>query len=330
MIYPGLVDAALRYHDQDYFLRLLESRMPRAYIAALKEGDGDGYALLQVIAKVAERVSIAIGRLERDSLLASSYLGIKSVGSILAWRTDVTGAVTLLAGTTVVSTQTGRRYKMLASMALSNGEMSNWYAQYVIAEAPGYEWDSKAGFYGKSGDFIDGCIDAFETVLTSPATDPSIWMLSHLDDTTGGRAPSMETHGVDLGAPARETSTDALAYYQQVVGAEDTVSYLAIYRGLLPLLMPYGYAPIIHEGGGASMRGLFLDAGTHSDTDPDLCYALDMDATDGWKVLLSYEESRGFLLIEVPYGLADSIYAACWDTAFAKHAGGVALDMVRI
>lgn len=328
MIYPGLTDVQPRYHNQDYFLRLLESRLPREYVAALKAGDADGYCILQVIAAVAARVSLAIGRVERDALLPSSGAGSRSAGTVLIWRSNTAGNVTVKAGTTFLSSRTGRRYLLRSDIYLSGGMLSTWTGAYIDAEAPGYEWDCTTDYYG-AGEYVSGPIDVIEVLKTDPVTDPSIWAFVQLDQVEGGRAPSRNMHGADLGAPAQAASTDGYAYFQQVVGMEDTVSAPSIYRGLLPLLAPYGYAPIVREGGGRSLPGLFLDAGDSTDTDPDLCFALDMDDTDGWKVLLSYEESRGFILVELPAGLSDSLYAACWDTAFAKHAAGVVIDMIR-
>jgi len=79
------------------------------------------------------------------------------------------------------------------------------------------------------------------------------------------------------------------------------VSPNAILRAINRYMAPRGLWYAFREVGTPDFPGFFYDAGDRTSTDPSLNYAYDMDFTlrpqDQHKLMLSWEEMRGFFLV---------------------------------
>ena len=92
-------------------------------------------------------------------------------------------------------------------------------------------------------------------------------------------------------------------YRKRVHALPDTVSPNAIRRTANRVLSEYGLSGTLREVGSPMLPGLFFD-GDPTDTDPRAAFAFDMDFViapeDRYKLMMSYEEMRGFFLMALP------------------------------
>lgn len=78
---------------QQDLLDLFDRILPAGYLLPLKNQIGPGYELLQMYAKVFERVSLAIGRVECGMLILSSFAGLKATGNVEFFRTNTSATL---------------------------------------------------------------------------------------------------------------------------------------------------------------------------------------------------------------------------------------------
>jgi hypothetical protein len=327
----GHINVDLGVQTAETLLSAVRKRFPSAYMQGLTLTSSSGTALLQAIAAVGARVSLAIARVERDALVLTASGPARSKGSVQIGRyVGGHGDFSVPAGS-IVGTQAGRYFRTLIGVSWV-GAATGFHDVPVEATVCGYEWDLSGSFVAATGEIMYGPIDRLVSIEGSLGTlpDPSV-LVQQVNPTTGGAAPALDMHAFDLGIAPRPLGINDAQYLGIILGAEDTVSPEAIEYGLTGILAPYGAAFELLEVGTPEFPGLFLDAGSSADSpqDPDTCFAYDMDDTDGYKLLTSLLESRGFMLIVVPIGLPWGAYEAVWTTVMDKHAGGVGVDLIR-
>jgi hypothetical protein len=98
---------ALSYSQED-LLGVVDRSYPADYIDSMKRRPDGGYELFQAVAKVMERISIAIARWYCCSFLMFAQGGEKAIGVVELFRTDTTaGALTYRNGS-IVQTASGK------------------------------------------------------------------------------------------------------------------------------------------------------------------------------------------------------------------------------
>lgn len=352
---------------QAYYLRVIDRSYPADYLEPIKQQPNSGYELFQAAAKLAERVSLALDRLLTNSFLMYAVDGAYSTGSVLVSHT--VGAVgydySILAGSKF-KTADGKVYVSTADVVIPDASAGPFTVP-LRSVAQGWEYDVP-GEVTINGVTLPGEITQVKKLVTSvPVIDQTVTVRQPAPF-TGGAFPALDLHGRDVGIPRRPHESSPV-YKQRIVDAPDTVSLPAITRGLLNILVTEGYATTkIREVGTWELQGVYYDAGSSGDAVPDPArnYAYDMDPTarseDLFKILLSYAEMRGFLLVDVPpigtadFGMAfdatdmanaydtialdasaaaydgfpvaaSGLYHAIWSTLEEKRAGGVFFDL---
>lgn len=314
--------------DQDYFLRVIDRSYPAEYLDGLKANLGGGYELMQASAKVAERVSLAVDRLELASYLGTAPDGAYATGQVNFYHTagSVGYDYTVLKGSKF-RTLDGRIFLSRANVRITNASNGPFFIN-VIAAAQGYEYNVPGEFVRDSGETLPGEVVYLHRLYTDvPVLDTTI-TIRQVRNISGGVFPSLDLQGHDLGVPRRDNEPSDV-YRQRIFDAPDTVSLFALYRGILSVLSAAGpYGPHVREVGTAQLPGLYFDAGASTDAIPDPAhnFAYDMDPVarpdDLWKVWLDYASFRAYLIVEVPpvnlndFGLAydDTTLANAYDT----------------
>ena len=162
---------------QDQILALFDRILPDHYLAPLKD-PGPGYEYLQAVAKMIERVSIAIAHVGSGCFIGSSDSGSYAQGAVELYRdTDEFGAVTLLGRNdapqgTLVGTETGYYYQLIESVSYAEGEIGPKLV-YVRAVTRGWLWNVPESFITADGELVEGPINrmvrpVFPLVGTSP------------------------------------------------------------------------------------------------------------------------------------------------------------------
>ena len=311
----GAVECAPTIFDQAYFLRVLERAYPEDYFRALERNPAGGFELFQALAKVGERVSLAISRFECCSYLMTAHGGAKATGIAEFYRDSISGApgiYTLQVGSQV-STDDGRVFVTTAPVLIGSG-LGPWAAP-IASIACGYEYNVPGFLVRPSGEVLPGAISEIAKFV---ADDPTVWdgrlAVRNPLPTAGGVFPCLDLVGEDRGIPRYPREPDDV-YKMRITTTPDTVSPAAILRGLVRILAPPPLrytAPFFREVGrldllGApGLPGLFYDAGSSADTPqvPAHNFAYDMDPIvrplDTWKVWLDHVEMRAFFVVGMP------------------------------
>lgn len=181
---------------------------------------------------------------------------------------------------------------------------------------------------------------------------------------TGGRAPMLDELGAERKVDRSPGEADA-TYRLRVASVADTVAPNAVRRAANDALAPWGITACLREIGQPAFFGMFYDAASSLDPDPDRSFAYDLDFAlapqDRYKLVVSLIESRGFFLVTIPeqflgefgipydatndgpngYDLAgelafydgfdaasSDVYGAVWNEVNRVHMGGVGFDLV--
>jgi len=341
--------------DQARLLRVAGKSYPHEYLQGLQDGQNGGYELFQSAAKVGERVSLAVARMEAGRFKLYARGGAKSTGTVEFYRLSTGGpAYTIMAGT-VVETGTlvlpafdatnpvvlpdGRRFISTGVRFLTTADVTfaanalGPHSCPVQAEAVGYEYDTTGPVTRPSGEILEGDIALIRTLITSSPVFDSLIMVRQTSDTTGGRPAWLDGLGEQFGIPRIAGEADD-QYRLRIEQVGDAVSPDAIQRAVDKILGQYGYTCAIYEIGIPPFTGIFDDAGSSADSPqyPEWNFADDMDFTaqplDRFKLDMSHLESRAFFLVAVPTGLSGDALGAIWQEIVDKHAGGVGFDLV--
>lgn len=230
----GMCDGV--FHDQEYFIDLFDRIFPQSYLGPLKANTNSGYEFYLGVAKMHERVSAAIERLECGSLIMFADEAAKATGVVEFYRLAGGPEVTVRQGTIVMTSRAGRQFVTTEDATFALGD-NGPHVVAIEAVLPGYEWNVPGQLISAFGETIPGDIDTIFNLIEEPAyEDPNI-LVRQLDATTGGKAPMLEGLGTDRGI-IRQPGEEAIAYRYRVRSLPDTVSPGAIRRTLTALLSP--------------------------------------------------------------------------------------------
>lgn len=298
------------FFDQAHFLRVLDRAYPLDYVFGLQQKKDGGYELFQAAAKTAERVSIAIGRLECCVFLLYASGGVKSTGEVELYRESAAvGAIDIKAGTVLQSELGGCKFATTEDAsfgALDLGPVT------VGVEAIDYGWQYNlpGQVITAGGEVIPGSINTIVKLVTDPVELEPNMRVRQIAPTTGGQFACLDLIGEDLELPRLSGEGDD-EYRQRIRDTPDTVSPNAICRGIDKLVVPLGATCCLREVGTSLFPGFFYDAGSSTDApqDPKHNFAYDFDfdirPEDRFKVYLDVCEFRGFFLVGLPKIIKD-------------------------
>lgn len=225
------------YRNQDYLLDVIDRLFPLEYISPLKD-PGPGYEIVQMFAKVFERVSLAIGRSECSLFITTSSGGYKSRGGIEFYRTStITGAFTVKAGTIVRATKTQRKFVLLKDISFGIND------EVIPAEVESVQSDSAFNVNGSeitAGEqLLEGEIDdVIFPILDPPFAEPNI-KVRQAGDLEYGQPAVLDQHGEDRSILRHDGESDD-EYDARIRQLPDTISPDAIIRQLNLIFNPLG------------------------------------------------------------------------------------------
>jgi hypothetical protein len=239
-----LLPAPMTARTAAEFLAMFDRILSPEYLEPLKS-PGPGYELLQAIAKVGERLSLALEREFTGQFVLSAGAGAQATCTIAFSRPDAThGAVTVKAGT-IVTTDTGRDFALQGDVAFGAGDIGPLNG-VAVAIANGWEWNVPGPATSASGEAIPGSIDTIRLPLQDPPYgDPTI-TVAQVNDATGGADDMLPELGHDRGID-RLKGEDIDQYRLRVTQLPDTVSPDAIARTIEWFLSPYGLTATVIE-----------------------------------------------------------------------------------
>lgn len=304
---PGsfLEGCDLNFNDQDYFLRVLDRSFSLDYVASLQAAPDRGYEQFQGHSKVAERVSIAINRLDCCAFLITAEGGQKATGTVEFIR-DTGGPALTIARGTVVTTVSGRDFVVTQDVNIVEFS-SGPFAVPVEAVAFGYEYNVPGRVVAKNGELLEGEIRFIKCMVTIPVDLDESMAVRQIVPTEGGRPACLDGLANDYGVTRSPLESDD-AFRLRVQETPDTVSPNAICRGINRLLKARDptFECCLREVGRPLLPGIFYDAGSSFDSPqvPANNYAYDMEPDnrpeDRFKFYLDTVEMRRFMLIGVP------------------------------
>ncbi len=226
--------------DQAYFLALFARILPSSYLEPLQD-TGPGYELLLAMAKVGERLSLAVTRTEVGAYITTSFGSNLATGTVLFARATASfGVVTVKAGTVVRATNGARDYQTLADVTFGVGEIGP-KAVPVRATVADWQHDVPGQSTTLGGQVLPGAVDTVQRgILDPPYGDPTIYAFN-ADEICGGSPAMLDGLGLDRGI-ARRTGESDDAYRYRVRQLPDTVSPGAVRRAIAAVFSPLGFA----------------------------------------------------------------------------------------
>ena len=229
-------DSGFEAHDQNYFLRLADRSLDPDYAAGLKAGEG--YEIIQQQAKIAARVSSAIVNTANGMLAAYATGGSFASGTVEFYRTAHTaGAVTVKSGT-VVQSNGGRFFIVIADAVFGATELGPITAR-IRSVFQDWQTNVSGQTTTPAGVTIAGEIDTIRTLVQDPLYgDPSV-RVRQIQDTAGGRAPMLDLLARANGIKREPGETDPGLSYR-IRNLPDNLTPASMERNLKVLLSPYG------------------------------------------------------------------------------------------
>lgn len=220
---------------EEDFLSLLARLVPDWYLAPLKD-PGPGYEAYQSYAKMMERVSLAISRLETDAYIMTALGGARATCTVEFYReTAVNGAFTVNKGTIVRTSKTNRSFRTLEDVDF--GALDLDVQVDVESVGFGYEYNVEGPATTADGTALAGEIDTVAIPLLTPLfAEPTI-QVRQVDTASGGRPATLDQHGLDRLLPRKPGEDDA-TYAARIRALPDTISPDAIRRQLDAIFLP--------------------------------------------------------------------------------------------
>lgn len=229
------------FFSQQELLDLLDRLYPQSYLEPIKV-PGPGYELYKGMARLWERVSLAVGHMECGQFILTESGGGSANAPVVFHRQNAdAGAVIQKAGTVVSASKSGRRYVLQLDTAFGPTDLTT-PTVIVRAEAQGYEYNVRGQRVTARGEIVVGEIDTISLPLQDPPYgDPTIQVQQFLD-ASGGVPAQLDALGHDRGIDRTPSEPDS-AYGTRIRALPDTVSPGAIRRLLGRLLAPYTAQP---------------------------------------------------------------------------------------
>ncbi len=233
IIYPttGQIGCSAISYAQQHFLDMFDRLFPVDYMYPLKANTNSGYEIFQASAKVGERISMAVERLECDSYVISAAGGQPAFGSVQFFRSNTaSGSFVLKAGSVVTTSIGNRDFVTLSDLSFSSTELGPLSVS-VSSVIDDYGWNVRGQVVTPYGTVIAGEIDTCRSLIMAPPYADSTLSVIQLLDMTGGRPPALDGLGADRGILRQLNETDP-HYALRIRSLPDTVSPDAINRNL--------------------------------------------------------------------------------------------------
>lgn len=233
----GLSVCLPKTKSQQDFLDLFDRIVPFEYIEPLKS-PGPGYEILEMFAKVFERVSLAVGRAECQIYSTLAHGAYKSRGEVEFFRCcDVNGAFTLLEGSVVRTSKTGREFILLADVIFGATDLK--IVAEVEAKQADFQYDVRGITVDANGAEMEGEIDELTLPLMNPTYGEPDLEVRQTTDTDRGQPASLDQVGADRSIDRVNVESDD-QYRLRVRNLPDTISPAAIRRQLDAFFLPSG------------------------------------------------------------------------------------------
>lgn len=298
---PGPVTA----YTQEEVVELVERLLPNHYTAPLKD-PGPGWEIVQAMAAVGSRVSLAVERLGRGAYILSSGGAAKATGSVELYRPaphpdGIT--VTVRAGTAIRSSRGGRTYFTTEDAVFGPADLGPFLVG-VVASHPGYQYDEPGVVVTLDGTSLPGEIDTVVTLVEVPDFGDATILVRHPVATSGGADGALDEHGADRQI-ARAKSEGDDSYRGRIRALPDNISPNAVDRALQQILFPFGLSYAFIETWDVAYQTCW-DAPADlplpgSNYDPNLfVYDDPRDPTPFRNRWLDEQEHRGAFIVVVP------------------------------
>jgi len=319
---PGgfLSGCDLNFEDQTYFLGLLDNSYPADYVEGLKSKPSGGYEIFQAAAKIGERLSIAVNRLECCAFVITAEGGVKSTGIVELYRAAPgTDPVTIKAGS-VVTTHFGRDFVLTTDVVFGGADLGP-HAVAVEAVDVGYEYNVQGQVIAANGETLEGEISVVKCWIATVGELASLDVLvRQIVPTEGGQPACLDGLAEDLDVFRFPFETDP-EFRVRIKATQDTVSPAAICRGVNNLLRAVDptFGCCLREVGTRLLPGIFYDAGSSADAPQDdrNNYAYDMEPwnrpEDRFKYYLNTIDMRGFFLLGIPPLVSEFNFGLVYD-----------------
>jgi len=228
---------------QQDFLQQLEQIMPLSWLYGLQT-PGPGYEVLQQAAAIFARCSAAVARLDNDLYVLSANDGEFGTGSIKITRSGYMGEVTLLGGSVLSCSASGRMFLLTGDLLFTAGSLTSYPAfGNVRSFVQSYDQNVHGRSITANGEVIQGEIDTLAIPFIQTATGDQYaaglkFEIENVADITGSKSPALDLLGYDRGLP-RRTAENADAYRARLLAMPDTVSPDAMIRAVKAVLFPY-------------------------------------------------------------------------------------------
>lgn len=237
---------------QDELLDLMRNLLDENYLDPI-ETLGPGFELLQAYAKMFERTSLAVARLECGSFFTTAAGGARSTGLVQFFRQNSSaGRIDILAGTIVRASAGGQQYRVVARGVLAAdfiltgdeilaGATSHLSADVVVEGiADGWEWDVPETIRSASGELLEGPVDTIELPLYEPPFGDNtirVRQLLNAGDITGGACAMLDALGDNRGIDRNKAEGD-VDYAGRLRTLPDVISPDAFVRQLTRFWQP--------------------------------------------------------------------------------------------
>jgi len=203
---------------QQDFLDLFDRILPSTYLDPMKSGVGPGYELFQAFGSVGERVSLAISRTACQSFVGSATGGSFATVTVQLFRQDTITRVTVLRGTVLLCSASGRRFTTNADVHFE---------------------PSQTGPFDVTATSIEQEYEYNVTGQRTAANGPTI-QVRQIPDATGGSPAALDQLGADRGI-TRLVGEDDQQYRVRIKQLPDTVSPGAIRRACQRAFRPWNH-----------------------------------------------------------------------------------------
>lgn len=222
--------------DQADMVAAFARAMPESYLAPM-QATGDGFELVQGIAAVGVRCSLAVSRLDDDIyIITSAGPSLATVTVTFSRPTDAAGAGTVKAGTLVRASTGGQVFKTIADAVFGSTDLQQTAA--ALSAGYGYEYNVLGEFTDPHGEVWPGQIDTIDLpIMDPPFFDPTI-VVGNVGPATGGRPGTLDQLGAERNLP-RQVSEPDTNYKIRIRQLPDVVAPNAIQRQLKNYFRPY-------------------------------------------------------------------------------------------
>lgn len=225
----GFGECPIPPKDHAYFLRMLDTDLPDAWIAGLKQNGG--YELLHGLAGVGARVSAAISAWSCGTIAGDAAAGAKAEGFIYLFRQSAAAGAGVVKAGTIVGTGDKRKFRTREDAAFGSTDLGP-IAVSIEAVLQGSEYDVDGETNVAFGDAIPGQI----TEIFVLREDPDFWddsiQVRQVGAMESGSNAFIEQLGLDRNVSLRGPGEGEDEYRLRVKSIVDSVCPAGIERSI--------------------------------------------------------------------------------------------------